>query len=247
MHILLPPSETKSRPASGAPLRLEDLAFPALQRARATMLAAAIRTAESGGAAEALKVPASSPELVERMQTIAEEPTAPALAVYSGVLYDALGGARPREDRRVLVTSALFGLVDAATDAIPAYRLSAGSTVSRLGTVGPWWRKHLGPVGKTIAADGGVVLDCRSGAYRTMMPVPGALTVDAVREVAGRRQVISHDAKRYRGLLAKALLEADATAATAQEVRDIAEFALPNGLTVELGATGLTIVDRSER
>lgn len=243
MILLLPPSETKERPITGPMPDLGGLGRPQLTTARATMLRAAMRTATTRDGAASLKVPVSAPELLERMAHLDQEPCALPLAVYSGVLYDALGDARPTPDRRVMVTSALLGVVDASRDLIPAYRLSAGSTVSRLGSVGAWWRPHLAPVARELARSGEVVVDCRSGAYRTMMPVPGALHVVAVRERDGVRSVVSHDAKRYRGLVARALLTADATPEHAEDVRRIAAAGLPTGLQVELGPHELTVVD----
>lgn len=243
MIVLLPPSETKDRPIDGPPLELPALARPSLASARSAMLRAAARTATARGGGAALKVPASAPELVERMARLEEEPCARPLAVYSGVLYDALGNARPSADRRVLVTSALLGIVDADQDLIPAYRLSAGSTVSRLGSVGAWWRPHLAAVARDLARSGEVVVDCRSGAYRSMMPVPGAVHVVALRERDGVRTVVSHDAKRYRGLVARALLTADATARDAEDVHRIAAEGLPAGLRIASTPEVLTVID----
>lgn len=245
MILLLPPSETKSRPASGPLLDLAALAAPGLLEARETLLRAVARTARTRDAAASLKVPASSPELVERMAHLDAEPTGHPLDVYDGVLFDALADAGPRPGRDVLVTSALLGVVDAATDSIPAYRLSAGSTVSRLGTVGAWWRPRLAATGASLSRSGRIVVDCRSGTYRSMMPVAGSLHVHAVRERGGRRTVVSHDAKRYRGLVARALLEAPDAPREPEEVREIAAAGLPGELTVELADGTLTVVDRS--
>lgn len=252
MIILLPPSETKTRPAEDSPpLDLAELSVPELTAARRTVLAAAARTARGRTAAADLKVPASQGELVERMAHLEDEPAAPALEVYSGVLYDALGTARPQDGRRMLVTSALLGIVDAATDRIPAYRLSAASRLSRLGAAGSWWRGHLTALGQRLG-EGQLVLDCRSGGYRSMMRVPGALEVGAVRETAGQRTVISHDAKRYRGLVARTLLESDEAPASPEQAREIVAraFASPEsmgvrpGLDVELSGSALTVIDR---
>ncbi|MFC0674241.1 YaaA family protein [Brachybacterium hainanense] len=243
MIIVLPPSESKSRPAEGPPLDLERLSFGQLHEARSTMLRAAARTAHGHEGTTHLGIPASQPELLTRMTQIDQEPVAPVLDVYAGVLYDALGPQRPRREGQVLVTSALLGVVDAATDLIPAYRLSASSRISRLGKAGSWWRKHLAGIGREIAARSPLVVDCRSGAYRTMMPIPGAVEVSAVREDAGRRTVISHDAKRYRGMLAHLLLAHDDAAMTSTAaLADLARNGLPAGLDVEIAPEGRTLV-----
>lgn len=70
MLFLLPPSETKTRPAGGSPLELESLAVPELGPERATMLRAVLHTAAAADAQTALGVPASAAHLVERMQRI---------------------------------------------------------------------------------------------------------------------------------------------------------------------------------
>ena len=264
MLILLPPSETKTRPTEiGAGiLDLTEMALPQLREARERVLRAAGRTAASPEAASRLGVPASSPELVGRMLHLDQEPVAAPLSVYSGVLYDQLApDATPPADRRVLVQSALFGLVDAGHDRIPAYRLSASSRLSHLGAAG--WTKQLRPLGEQLlaqeaAGDSPVVIDCRSGAYRSMMrlrstPEVRVLEVSPVQEKGGRRTVVSHDAKRYRGIVTALLLAAPAAARTPEEVlsqlRD--GFADPSragargaGLEVELDGDALVIIDR---
>ncbi|MGP9681234.1 MULTISPECIES: YaaA family protein [unclassified Brachybacterium] len=257
MLILLPPSETKTRPApaEAAPLDLDAFGLPDLADSRRMMLRAAVRTAEARGGADKLGVPASSPELVARMAQVEQEPAAAPLSVYSGVLYDQLDPSRALpDDRRVLVQSALFGLVDAATDRIPAYRLSAASTVSRLGKAGSWWAPRLKPVAarlRTELAQSGspLVVDSRSGSYRSMMSMrSGAgvrvLEVSPVQERGGVRKVISHDAKRYRGLVTRALVDVEGTPTTADEVVDVVRAAFGTGLQVELDGDRLVVVDR---
>ncbi len=252
MIILLPPSETKTAPAStdGASsavpaLDLDALTRPDLTSARSTMLRAAMATAAAPDGGAMLGVPKSAPQLQERMRTITSEPCGPALEVYSGVLFDALGRPPVRADIEVLITSALLGVVDAQRDLIPAYRISAGSTVKRLGKAGTWWKKQLAPLGAQLAES--LVIDGRSGAYRSMMPVPGAFMVSPVMERDGKRTVVSHDAKRYRGLVAKALLEAEALPASISEVVDVLRAAFTGRLDVELDGQSLIIVDRFER
>lgn len=257
MLILLPPSEAKTRPGAdgAAPLELESLGMPQLTSARGTVLRAAQRTAIATDGATKLGVPASSPELLDRMAQIDSEPTASALSVYAGVLYDQLREDHsPAEDRRVLVQSALFGLVDASTDRIPAYRLSAGSTLSRLGKAGSWWAPRLKPLvpelrSEQAASGSPLVIDCRSGSYRSMMAMRSGegvrvLEVSPVQERAGMRKVISHDAKRYRGLVTGALLEAERTPTSADEVVDVIRSAFSTQLQVELDGDRLVIVDR---
>ena len=257
MLIMLPPSETKTRPSEvvGAPLDLDAMSNPQLGEARRTMLRAAQRTAAGADAATRLGVPASAPELVGRMLHLEQEPTAPPLTVYSGVLFDQLGPAlSPVADREVLIQSALFGLVDAFRDRIPAYRLSSGSSLSRLGKAGSWWGRQLRPLAPELRAAQArtaspLIIDCRSGGYRSMMGLRSGdgvrvLEVAPVQERAGVRKVISHDAKRYRGLVTQVLLELDRAPATAEEAARAVGEGLGGRLQVELDGDRLVIVDR---
>lgn len=255
MLILLPPSETKTRPlALEAPsVELSSMAFPELTSARRTMIEAASRTARGEHAMGKLKIPASQPELRERMAQIMSEPVAPPLEVYSGVLFDALGKVKASDGCRLLIASALFGLVDSQADLIPAYRLSAGSEVDGAGKVATWWKPQLKRIADEIEKSGEIVVDCRSGAYRSMMPLKGSqvLEVSPVAVRDGKRSVVSHDAKRYRGLVARALCEARTPAETAQDVLRILGSALGDSLSFELTSgksrSVLTVIDDWER
>ena len=69
------------------------------------------------------------------------------------------------------------------------------------------------------------------------------LEVAPVQERDGTRKVISHDAKRYRGLVAQVLLSLDSAPATPDEVVDAVGAGL-GGLQIELDGDRLVIVDR---
>ena len=93
MLILLPPSESKTAPASGDPLNLASLDLPALTGARSELADA---LAEVSGGEDALQVLGVGPSLaadVARNRQLRTAPAAPALEVYTGVLYDALDAA----------------------------------------------------------------------------------------------------------------------------------------------------------
>ena len=89
------------------------------------------------------------------------EPCAPAIEVYTGVLYEALDYAgltaagRRRADEQVAIASALWGLVR-PSDLIPAYRLSAGTSLPGLGPIARTWRD---PVASAIASVDGLIVD----------------------------------------------------------------------------------------
>ncbi len=218
MLILLPPSEGKAAPRRGKPLDLGALGAPALTSARERVLDALVRLCaeEPGAAAALLDVPKSQLELVDLNARARTSPTARADAVYTGVLYDALGfatltaAAKRRASSRVAVASSLFGLVRPG-DRIPAYRLSGDASLPGVGPVAGVWREALGPA-VTDALGAGLLVDLRSGMYAAFWRPPADLaarvaTVRVLHEVDGRRQVVSHFNKATKGRIVRAVLE----------------------------------------
>ncbi|MGX6449720.1 YaaA family protein, partial [Patulibacter sp. S7RM1-6] len=213
MLLLLPPSEGKTAPDDGAPVELDALAHPELLPVREARLDALRRlsTGDEAAALKALKLgPRSAVELARNRDPLAA-PAAPAWRVYTGVLFERLGfatlgaAARRRAHERVLIVSALWGVVRPA-DRIPAYRCPAGARLPGVPTAKAHWRPALDAV---LPADG-LVVDLRLGAYRDLWPGPAdgaTVAVDVVRERDGVRTVVSHDAKATRGAVARALLE----------------------------------------
>ncbi|MGX6396863.1 peroxide stress protein YaaA, partial [Rothia kristinae] len=82
--------------------------------------------------------------------------------------------ARERAGRDVVIASALWGAI-AATDRIPAYRLSIGAKIAPKGSPAAWWKGELSPVLEARAADG-LSIDCRPGGYQAAWPAPAAQT-----------------------------------------------------------------------
>jgi hypothetical protein len=213
--VLLPPSETKATGGDGTPLDLETLGFPALTAVRRRLADALVRSsADPDAARTALGLSERQADLVHANAALQTAPTLPALRRYTGVLYDALGydtltkAARARADAGLAVASALFGLVR-ATDAVPAYRLSAGTVLPGVGPLPPVWRPALGPV---LAGADGPVLDFRSGAYAALAPLPEAIAVRVLTELPdGSRKVVSHFSKHHKGLLVRALVSSRAS------------------------------------
>ena len=209
MLVLLPPSETKAPGGDGDPLDLDALSWPELTDVRAGLLKALVELAGDLPAARAaLGLSPTQDDEVVRNAELLGAPTMPALARYTGVLYDALDvrsltrAQRARADRRLAVGSALFGVVR-STDRIPAYRLSAGSALPGRPTLRALWRPTLGPL---LAAVDELVVDLRSGAYAALAPVPGAVTLDVLSERPdGTRAVVSHSNKAHKGRVARLL------------------------------------------
>lgn len=238
--ILLPPSESKTAPATGNPVMPAELSFPELSRDRAVL---AEHLAEVSECPDALKILGVGPSLaddVARNRELATAPAAPAPDVYAGVLYDALDvsslapEAREVADASLLVISALWGAVR-PTDRIPAYRLSMGTALPDTGKLGAWWKPRLTPVLNALAADG-VIVDCRSAAYAAAWKPPAARTVTVRVEQLkpdGSRSVVSHHAKHTRGLVARALCEIGGAGRPLDTVEQVSA-ALAERFTVEL-------------
>jgi len=159
----------------------------------------------------------------------------PALRRYTGVLYDALdaaslrGAAATRATARLAIGSALFGLVR-ASDLVPAYRLSANSTLPVRATLASRWKPLLEPV-LTAIADGELVVDLRSGSYAALGRLPGAVTATVLVEHPDRRRtVVSHFNKAHKGRLTRLLAT---TRAEPSDAAAVAAIARRGGMRVE--------------
>jgi cytoplasmic iron level regulating protein YaaA (DUF328/UPF0246 family) len=243
--VLLPPSEGKAPGGDGPPLDLEGLSFPALQPVRRRLVTALERLARRRPAqlAAALGLSERQRDQVTLDAALTTSPTVPALARYTGVLYDELGyasltgAARRRADSSLVVASALFGLLR-PRDPVPAYRLSGGTVLPGLGGLAPVWRPVVEP---ELAAATGLVVDLRSGAYAALARVPGAVQVRVLRDADGRRTVVSHDNKYTKGRLARALCASGARTVgdVAELGRTVADAVEVEGRQVDLVLTGL--------
>ncbi len=244
MLVLLPPSETKHPGGDGAPLDLTALSAPELTPVRTELVETLVKLAADPPASRtALGLSATQDDEIARNAALWTSPTMPALARYTGVLYDALDlpsltrAQRARAGYRLAVGSALFGLVR-ADDPVPAYRLSAGSSLPGLPTLRSVWRPALAPV---LAGFEGLVVDLRSGSYAALAPVPGAVTVQVLSERPdGTRTVVSHFNKAHKGRLARLLCTTTAEPDGVVRLRGLLRRA---GLHVEHdGGAGLTLV-----
>jgi cytoplasmic iron level regulating protein YaaA (DUF328/UPF0246 family) len=216
MKILLPPSEGKTPAQTGPTLDLESLSVPELTKQRKRVLTELKKTSKRRDALELLGVGKSLAEDVERNTALDTIPCAPALLTYSGVLYEAMGAgelvAAAADDQslterlhNVQVFSALFGRVH-GLDIIPAYRLAMKTELGNLGKLTSFWKPILAETCSLEPAE--VALDCRSSDYRSAWPGPHGQIVlmGAVTDNDGKRRVVSHWAKFYRGQFAGRLL-----------------------------------------
>lgn len=216
LAILLPPSETKSTGGRGAPLHLDALSFADELGALRKQLVDAVTTlaADVPASRAALGLSDRQDDQIALNADLWTSPTLPALRRYTGVLYDALDyrtltpAGRRKAHESVLVASALFGLVRGG-DPVPAYRLSAGSTLPGLGGLASLWRPVLAPV---LAGFDGLVIDLRSSAYAALAPAPGAVTVRVLSVLPdGTRAIVSHFNKHHKGVLVRTLLSSRAS------------------------------------
>jgi cytoplasmic iron level regulating protein YaaA (DUF328/UPF0246 family) len=248
--ILLPPSEGKTRPATGAPLDLETLSFPRLTPTRDQLLRTLVKLC--GGnqqrAAEVLGLGPTQAGAVTVNAGLRDEPTARADEVYTGVLFSALdlasldAASRRRADGSLAIASALFGLLRPG-DLIPAYRLSGGVTLPRLGTVAGRWRTPLPRVMQEATGDG-LLIDLRSGTYTALGKPPAQLadrtaTMRVLHEHGGQRKIVSHFNKATKGRIVRGLLESGADPRTVEQLHSaLADL----GWTVERSGGRLDVV-----
>lgn len=184
--LLLPPSETKAPGGGGPPWGQVPCAFPELRAPR---------------------------ELVAALAGVDPlAPTVPALHRYTGVLHAALGPVPTVSARRVVVMSALAGLLR-GDDPLPDHRLPVGARLPSLGTgLAVWWRPQVSQLLDAWVA-GAVVWDLLPGAYAAMWSPGGGWhrrwQVRVLREaVDGTRTTVSHESKATKGALARHLLAA---------------------------------------
>ncbi|WP_407343996.1 YaaA family protein [Pengzhenrongella phosphoraccumulans] len=237
MLVLLPPSEGKTVPDAGDPVDLATLGSPSLTGHRADVLAALIKVSGHPDALRLLGVGPSLATEVERNTRLRTEPAAPSSAIYTGVLYGAAGlarlpddAARSRADRSIRIISALWGLVR-PVDRIPAYRLSMATDLPGVGPLARSWRPLLAAE-LDPCAGAELIVDCRSAAYlaawRPPSGSPGWVTVRVLRELDGRRTVVSHHAKHTRGVLTRHLIvRPGAEPSTPAELLDAARELIP--------------------
>jgi cytoplasmic iron level regulating protein YaaA (DUF328/UPF0246 family) len=216
MLVLLPPSEGKSNAAAGDPVDLDSLAY-----------------AEELGEKREELLDAFDPAL-------REAPAAPAAEVYTGVLFQRLElpGLSARARRRVLIASALWGMVR-PDDRIPYYKFPPKTRLAGVGAPAAYWRPAMAEA--LPDKEGELIVDMRSGAYSSFWKPKRAtlLAVRAFSEENGERKAISHMAKAVRGEVGRVLLTAKKVPKGPEAAAAIVESA---GFTVELADGSLDVI-----
>ena len=240
--ILLPPSEGKTSPETGERLAAAALSFPSLKTPRTAVLKAlvALCTTNRAEAGAVLGLGATQQSAIVVNARLKKRPTAAAIEIYTGVLFDALSAhtltsaERRRLDHSVVIASALFGLLG-PSDHIPAYRLSGATTLPPLGTLASVWRKG---VSAELAAQGRGIFDLRSGTYASLGPVPSSiaehsLTGRVLLEHNGKRSIVSHHNKATKGRIVRSLVQAPSMP---NSVSDLLDALTSLGYSIELHA-----------
>ena len=235
LFIVLPPSETKRLGGTLHPVMLDF--EPALHDARVAVREALVELSrDAEAAASALKLgPKNRGESALNL-ALDEPQTLPAIERYTGVLYDALDLSSLENAERewlaahVGVQSALFGLIGAQNH-IPAYRLSAGTRLPRLGaSLKQVWREaHAGIDWASFE----FVLDLRSRGYADLAPIPNAIEVHVAQKGPdGTLRALNHFNKAAKGDLVRRLALAEAQFSSPES---LCEWATDTGLGLTAG------------
>ena len=214
MKILLPPSETKRSGGAGSAVELGSLALPGLLEKRRAVADALVDLATDEAASRrVLKLSERQLGDIVHNRMLHSSATMPAVDRYTGVLFDALDAVTlPAASRRwlgahVWIHSAPFGPVG-ALDAIPSYRLAAGTSLPGVAALRRHWAEATTAA---IAQDRpAFVLDLRSEAYVALGPIPASVPAAYVRVVTddgGVSRALNHFNKKAKGQLVRALAE----------------------------------------
>jgi cytoplasmic iron level regulating protein YaaA (DUF328/UPF0246 family) len=157
---------------------------------------------------------------------LVKAPSAKAIDVYSGVLYQALdyhnlnSAAQKRAQKSIIIISALFGALK-LTDSIPTYKLDMAKSLPKLGSLNALWKPIVTKALENIKTD--LIVDCRSSTYQGVW-TPDLKKTVAIRvfaEKAGKRTVVTHMSKKTRGDITKFLVMQTKSPKTAQELQKL--------------------------
>lgn len=180
----------------------------------------------------------------------------PAIDRFTGVLFDGLDAASlPAVARRfagkhIAIQSACFGLIG-ALDEIPAYRLSANTSLPKLkvSLKKMWAQAGTAALAQAAldAAPGkksGFILDARSEDYAALAPLPTGSNATYLRVVTqasdGQTRALNHFNKKAKGEFTRALALDSAAAATIDSVDTLIAWGKTHGWNLVSGAPGET-------
>lgn len=211
MYVLLPPSEGKSSALGSASFRHGRPEFVRDVEGVLTYLASL--SARERLALYGLKSEEKAREAHAWNLSALDTPAVPALERYTGVVYDHLDfGTLPNRAaarKRLLIVSALFGLIPGATP-LPCYKLSMTPWLTR------YWRPRNSARLEAIA-QGKPVLNLLSQNYARALEYPSLITVDF--RVGGGQKAAGHFGKAIKGRFVRWLLENNV-----KRVQDFGDF-----------------------
>ncbi len=151
----------------------------------------------------------------------------PAIAVYQGVLYQALEwptlspAARARGEASVRIISAKYGAIAPSTK-IESYKAKIDNAALR-----DQVDSALTPLAR------GLIVDCRSSTYKTVWRAPAYITVEIQIStvVDGVRTVVTHMSKKTRGEITRWLLQSRSTPKNPEDLYAIVSEKYPCALT----------------
>ncbi len=199
-------------------------------------------SADEDEAARILKLSARQRGDIAANAQLRTAATMPAIDRYTGVLFDALdaasldSAARRWLGRHVAIHSAPFGPVG-ALDALPVYRLGAGTSVPGIPALRRVWADAVTAALAEATPD--FVLDLRSEAYVALGPVPAGVPSVYVRVVSegadGAVRALNHFNKHAKGALVRRLAMAGPRVGSRRGFERWADAA---GIRVRDGAAG---------
>ena len=157
----------------------------------------------------------------------------PAMAVYSGVLYQALDwpslstAAKKRGEACIAIISAKYGVVR-PLDRIESYKEKINNKVMLAAVAA-----KLDPVKTSL------IIDCRSSTYKTVWKSPPDITVEVKVStvVDGVRTVVTHMSKKTRGEITRWLLQSRSMPKSPEDLYAIVSEKYPCALTPSDGVT----------
>jgi len=151
----------------------------------------------------------------------------PAIAVYTGVLYQALDwatltpAAKKRGESAIAIISAKYGAIS-PSDRIESYKAKIDN------------KKMKPQVAATLdSREQALIIDCRSSTYKTVWSAPPEITVEVrvSTVVDGVRTVVTHMSKKTRGEITRWLLQSRSLAKTPEDLYAIVSEKYPCALT----------------
>lgn len=209
MLLLLPPSETKRSGGVGISIDKLAIIWAALDPARDTLIDELEKLcSNSEQAVKSLKLGRNSAADIRANLSLRTAPTMPAVARYTGVLFQALGydslsgSGKQRASEQLFIQSALFGLLP-ATEQIPYYKFSATSKLVGINLSEHWRMAHQAVWPRLV----GEILDLRSKSYIELNPVPESHVSYEVEVLDDRGKALNHFNKKAKGAFVRAALE----------------------------------------